>query len=222
MERRSTQNDEAKPIDTPPDDASRQDDRPLVERARRGDQDAFRQLVERHERRAYAVALRVVRNPDEARDIVQEAFIKAWRKLDGFHGTSLFSTWLHRIVMNVGIDHKRREKRVEEYDDKVARGEAVDGDENILPRMLDANPAKNLGRRELAEQMNRALTELSPEHRAVLVMREVEGMSYKEIAKAMKCAKGTIMSRLFHARRRMQRLMLDYLGNRADLKAFGE
>lgn len=192
----------------------------LVERAQRGEQEAFRVLVERYQRRAFAVAFGVVRNADDARDVVQDAFIKAFRNLDRFKGQASFYTWLYRIVMNVGIDHVRRVgHRDAVYDDRIGHTHEVEGEENILPRLLEANPAKNLGRRELTEQMDLALDRLSAIHRAVLLMRETEGMSYKDMAKAMRCSKGTIMSRLFHARKRMQRFLLEYLGTR-DLRAF--
>lgn len=200
-------------------DENAKHDADLVARAQRGDEDAYRELVERHQRRAFAVAFGVVRNPDDARDVVQDALIKAYRNLDRFKGQSSFYTWLYRIVMNVAIDHVRRQRRIQaSYDDGLAHDE-VEGGENILPQRLEANPAKNVGRRELVEQMDGALDKLSSIHRSVLLMREVEGMSYTEMAKAMRCSKGTIMSRLFHARKRMQRLMLEYLGTR-DLRTF--
>ena len=202
-------------------EADTSDETELVFRASQGDDEAFRTLVDRHQRRAYAVAFGVVRNADDARDVVQEAFIKAHRNLGRFHGASRFYTWFYRIVMNVAIDWVRRQARKSEasYDDRVGREEEVEGAENILPHLLGANPARNVGRRELREQMDRALGELSPLHRSVLLLREIEGLSYKEIARAMRCSKGTVMSRLFHARRRMQRLLLGYLGGR-DLRVF--
>lgn len=192
------------------------DDAHLVDQAQRGDQHAFQELVARHQQRAYAVALGVLRNPDDAKDVVQEGFIKAYRNLDRFQGQSSFYTWIYRIMMNAAIDHlRRRRSRSREtvgFDDRLAH-EDPDDNNAILPQLLEANPAKNLGRHELAAQMNQALGQLSPDHRAILVMREVEGMSYKDMAKTMRCAKGTVMSRLFHARRHMQKLMLGYLGD---------
>jgi RNA polymerase sigma-70 factor (ECF subfamily) len=197
-------------------------DRELVERARTGDADAFRSLFERYYRRAYSLACGVVRNPDDALDVVQEAFIKAHRHIGKFEGTSSFYTWLYRIVMNLAIDHIRRTRRVKnvDFNDALSHqdAEAV-GEESLLPHILDENPGKTLVRKEMREHIGIALAELSDNHRAVLIMREMEGMSYEEMAQAMKCSKGTIMSRLFHARRNMQKRLLELMGGKRDLEA---
>jgi RNA polymerase sigma-70 factor (ECF subfamily) len=196
------------------------DDRELVERCQGGDKNAFRQLFVRYHRRAYGLALGVVHNPDTALDVVQEAFLKAHKHIDSFEGSSSFYTWLYRIVMNVAIDQLRKQQRspVVDYDEAVAHKdeEALAGDEPILPRLLAGNPAKELQRKEIREKIQEALGRLSPNHRAVLVMRELDGLSYEEMAKVMKCSKGTIMSRLFHARRNMQKHLLELLGPRQD------
>jgi RNA polymerase sigma-70 factor (ECF subfamily) len=197
-------------------------DRELVERARAGDEEAFRSLFERYYRRAYSLACGVVRNPDDALDVVQEAFIKAHRHIGKFEGTSSFYTWLYRIVMNLAIDHIRRTRRVKnvDFNDALSHqdAEAV-GEESLLPHILDENPGKTLVRKEMREHIGTALAELSDNHRAVLIMREMEGMSYEEMAQAMKCSKGTIMSRLFHARRNMQKRLLELMGGKRDLEA---
>jgi RNA polymerase sigma-70 factor (ECF subfamily) len=198
-----------------------EDDRRLVERCQKGDKDAFRQLYVRYHRRAYALALGVVHNQDEALDVVQEAFLKAHRHLGTFEGTASFYTWLYRIVMNVAIDHLRKQNRAQtvDYDDAVAHleSEAPAGEELLVPQLLGGNPAKELARREIREKIAEALEKLSPNHRAVLVMRELDGLSYEEMAKVMKCSKGTIMSRLFHARRHMQKHLLELVGPKKDL-----
>ncbi len=196
------------------------DDLELVERARSADEDAFRALFERYHRRAYSLALGVVRNRDDALDVVQEGFIKAHRHIDKFEGSSSFYTWLYRIVMNLAIDHIRRTKRARnvEWNDALGHADSDSvGDENLLPRVLDENPGKSLARKEMREHIGTALDELSVNHRAVLVMRELEGLSYEEMAQAMGCSKGTIMSRLFHARRNMQRRLLELMGGEKDL-----
>ena len=197
------------------------DDRELVARCQKGDRNAFRQLFVRYHRRAFGLALGVVHNPDAAQDVVQEAFLKAHRHLDGFEGNASFYTWLYRIVMNVAIDHLRKQSRspTVDYDDAVAHSDedgGAPGEEAILPQLLAGNPAKELQRKEIREQLQAALAQLSPNHRAVLVMRELDGLSYEEMAKVMKCSKGTIMSRLFHARRNMQKHLLELLGPRKD------
>lgn len=202
---------------------AREEDLLLVERARSGDADAFRDLFERYHRRAYSLALGVVKHPDDALDVVQDAFIKAHRHLASFEGNSSFYTWLYRIVMNLAIDHIRRQKRARhvDYADALANseGEAAAGDAALLPRILGQNPSKSLMRKEIREQISEALAALSENHRAVLVLREVEGLSYEEMAEVMGCSKGTIMSRLFHARKNMQRHLLEFMGGEKDLDA---
>ncbi len=176
-------------------------DRELVDAARRGDREAFRTLFERYNRRAYALALGMLRQPDDALDVVQDAFIKAHKHLDRFEGTSSFYTWLYRIVMNLAIDQLRKRKRVVELDEE--------SDEGLLPQLLGGNPGRALMDKEIRARIDAALAALSDNHRAVLVMRELEGLSYEEMAKVMGCSKGTIMSRLFHARRNMQKQLAD-------------
>jgi RNA polymerase sigma-70 factor, ECF subfamily len=141
------------------------------------------------------------------------------KHLASFHGSSSFYTWLYRIVMNLAIDQLRRRKtsRPVEYDDAIAR----DGDEvneAILPRMADANPRKAAIRRELVEKIDAALAELPEYHRQVILLREVEGLSYEEMAEALEVPKGTIMSRLFHARKKMQAALAGYVDGDMDIE----
>ena len=186
------------------------DDRELVESARKGDREAFRTLFERYHRRAYALAFGVLRNQDDALDVVQDAFIKAHKYLDKFEGNSSFYTWLYRIVMNLAIDHLRKHRRVRPVElDEQHLEESSGGDDSLLPKMLGGNPGRALLDKEIRERIDRALAELSDNHRAVLVMRELEGLSYEEMAQVMGCSKGTIMSRLFHALKNMQKRLAD-------------
>lgn len=185
------------------------DDKQLVEDARRGDAVAFRQLVVRHQRRAYAVALGMVHDPDDARDICQEAFLKVHKNLATFEGDAQFFTWLYRIVANLSIDHLRKRRGMQvEFDDTQANDDADEG--GIAPHRTGFDPARALSDKELRKQIVGALEKLTPAHRAVLVMREVEGLSYQEMADSMKCSIGTIMSRLFHARKKMQSMLIEY------------
>jgi RNA polymerase sigma-70 factor (ECF subfamily) len=204
-------------------EAARADESALVERARAGDHEAFRTLYQRYHRRVYSLAYGVVQNADDALDVVQDGFIKAHRYLAKFEGNSSFYTWLYRIVMNLSIDHIRKHKRGRhvDFDDAIAHGqdEGALGEDALVPRILGQNPGKSLVRKEMREQISMALAELSENHRAVLVMRELDGMSYEEMAQAMQCSKGTIMSRLFHARRNMQKRLLEYMGGQKDLEA---
>jgi RNA polymerase sigma-70 factor, ECF subfamily len=188
------------------------DDHELVLAARKGDRDAFRTLFERYHRRAYALAFGVLRHSDDALDVVQDAFIKAHKYLDKFEGNSGFYTWLYRIVMNLAIDHLRKHRRVKPVELDEARVEEG-AEAGLLPRILGSNPGRALQDKEIRTRIDRALDELSENHRAVLVMRELEGLSYEEMAQVMDCSKGTIMSRLFHARRNMQKRLLDLIEN---------
>jgi RNA polymerase sigma-70 factor (ECF subfamily) len=190
------------------------DDRDLVLAAQRGDREAFRTLFERYHRRAYALALGVVRHPDDALDVVQDAFIKAHKYLDKFEGNSSFYTWLYRIVMNLAIDHLRKHRRVRPVELDETRLDESTVDEGLLPGLLGGNPGRALMDKEIRARIDVALGELSENHRSVLVMRELEGLSYEEMATAMGCSKGTIMSRLFHARKNMQARLIDLVDGR--------
>jgi RNA polymerase sigma-70 factor (ECF subfamily) len=187
------------------------EDRELVAAARRGDRDAFRRLVERHQRRAFAIALGVVHDEHDAREVVQEAFLRVWKGLDRWQGDSAFFTWLYRIVANLAIDLVRRPGRREA--DREVLVDPDDLDELELPlagRLEGGGPLDALHRREIGARLRAALDALPPYHRGVILMREVEGMSYDEMAQAMGVSKGTIMSRLFHARQKLQRALGEY------------
>lgn len=190
------------------------EDRVLVERVQGGDRAAFEVLFQRYHRRAYAVAFGVVKNKEDALDIVQDAFVKVHRHIGNFQGTSSFYTWLYRILMNLAIDHVRKPRHGKDvdYDDGVGRAATdVEGDGSMLPKMANSNPSKTAVRRELSAKIVAALDELPEYHRAVILMREVEGMSYEEMAQVLEVPKGTIMSRLFHARRKMQESLREYM-----------
>ena len=191
--------------------SDREQERELVQRAQAGDQAAFHLLFERYHRRAYAVALGVVKNQQDALDVVQDAFIKVHKHIHNFQGSSSFYTWLYRIVMNLSIDHIRKRRKVTEFDDRIKKDEAVGGG-RMMPKLTHENPSKNVSRQELSARIQDALAQLPEYHRAVILLREVEGLSYEEMAQTLEVPKGTIMSRLFHARRKMQVLLEDYVG----------
>jgi RNA polymerase sigma-70 factor (ECF subfamily) len=181
------------------------DDRALVKAAQQGEMTAFEELVARHRDKIYARAYSMMRNEDEAIDLSQEAWVKAWQRLKQFQGESGFGTWMTRIVINLCLDQLRKQKRqrtesIEEMDEESG------GVERQMP-VLTVNPTAGLERAELRERIDGALAQLSYEHRTVLVLHEFEEMEYKEIAKAMGCSIGTVMSRLFYARRRMANLL---------------
>jgi RNA polymerase sigma-70 factor (ECF subfamily) len=182
-------------------------DRDLIERARGGDRLAFRRLVERHQRRAFTIAVALVRDEEDAREVVQEAFIRVYRGLAQFHGGSSFFTWLYRIVTNLSIDVMRRPARREQALEEVL--DAADAEDHVLASFDRGDPFLSLHRSELRTAIQKALDELPSYHRGVIVMREIQGMSYEEMAEAMNVSKGTIMSRLFHARRKLERALAE-------------
>jgi len=186
-----------------------EEDRELILRAQKGDQAAFRRLVERHQRRAFAIAMGLVRDENDARELVQDAFLRVYRNLNSFQGGSSFFTWLYRIVTNLAIDLMRKPGR---RDAELVDGQAASDEPTEFPlvsRIDGADPIDVMRRREIAGRIQAALDALPPYHRGVILMREVEGMSYEEMAVAMGVSKGTIMSRLFHARQKLQRALAD-------------
>jgi RNA polymerase sigma-70 factor (ECF subfamily) len=190
------------------------DDLTLVKRAQSGDQRAFRLLVERYQRKVYAVALGMVKNREEALDVSQEAFVKVYKYLAHFKGDSSFYTWLYRITVNICLDvaRKRGAMKGEEVElDETVQMDSSEANIGALGSRLGTNPQKAALRRELAEQIENALQELPEKHRAILLLREVEGMSYEDLSRTLEVPKGTVMSRLFHARTKVQKLLSKYL-----------
>jgi RNA polymerase sigma-70 factor (ECF subfamily) len=186
-------------------DKSALSDVDLASAAQKGDMGAFEELVARHRDQIYARACSMVRNEDEALDLSQEAWVKGWQRLAQFQGEASFATWMTRIIINLCVDHLRKQKRQRAESFEVLEGEPG-GAERYMPAPIP-NPAAGLERTELRRRIDRALGQLSPEHRTVLVLHEFEELEYKEIADRMGCSIGTVMSRLFYARRHMASLL---------------
>jgi len=187
-----------------------EEDRGLIARAQAGDRGAFRQLVERHQRRAFAVAYAIVRDENDAAELVQDAFLRVHKNLASFQGGSSFFTWLYRIITNLGIDLIRKPGRqTSDLDESRQGDEASEADFPLVARIDGADPHDVVRRGEIAGRLQTALDALPSYHRAVIVMREIDGLSYEEMAQAMNVSKGTIMSRLFHARQKLQRALAD-------------
>ncbi len=175
----------------------------VIERAKRGDREAFGQLVERYQRRVVGVAMAISHNQDDAIELAQETFVRAFENLPRFESRSSFSTWLYRIAHNLTIDFRRREGR-----HIVLRGEDADIEIGRLPSP-QGDSYGELRRNELNEKIRKALDQLTPEHRAVVLLREVEGLSYDEISDTLKVPRGTVMSRLHYARSRLRAMLKD-------------
>jgi RNA polymerase sigma-70 factor (ECF subfamily) len=187
------------------EDHSSASDEQLVGAAKRGDMNAFEELVARHRDKIYARAFSMMRNEFEALDLSQEAWVKSWQRLKQFQGDSRFATWITRIVINLCQDQLRWSKR-HRTESIEEMNQGAGGAELEMP-VVAGNPTERLERAELRQVIDRALGLLSHEHRTVLVLHEFEEMEYKEIGRTVGCSIGTVMSRLFYARRKMAALL---------------
>jgi RNA polymerase sigma-70 factor (ECF subfamily) len=177
----------------------------LVQRALAGDQQGFRELFDRYHRQVLAIAVGMTGNGDDAMDVVQETFVRAHKNLGSFLGESSFYTWLYRIAVNVAIDFRRRRSRRAE----IVQVEPID--ENVSDGDRAVDPRTEVERRELGARILKGIDELTPEHKAAIILREIEGLSYEEISKVMRCSKGTVMSRLHYARKKLQAKLRELL-----------
>jgi len=196
-----------------PIDAVEPDDVELVKRCQAGDSSAFNDLVTRYRSKAFTMIYGMVQNEQDAWDLAQEGFLKAWKSIHRFKGNSSFYTWLYRIMTNVTIDSLRR-KGVHgeaEFDDRIATSQVEPGS-RTTPSSVPL-PHKKLEQREIRQRIDQAISKLSPEHRAVIVMKEIEDLQYNEIADILSCSLGTVMSRLFYARKKLQSLLRDLYEN---------
>ena len=186
----------------------------LVRRCQAGDTEAFGELVTRYRARVFSMIYNMVHSEQDAWDLAQDSFLKAWKSIKRFRWRSSFYTWIYRIVMYVTIDWLRK-KQVKgggaEFDDAIQLKE-VDPASKTVPK-TDALPYETMERSEIRARIDKAITQLSPEQRAVILMKEIEEMQYREIAEALGCSIGTVMSRLFYARKKLQNLLRDVYEN---------
>lgn len=180
------------------------DDKHILARARRGELDAFEELVRQYEKRVYAVALRSSGSPEDAADITQEVFLRAWRSIESFRGDSGFSTWLFRITMNLCVDHARH-KHAQPQTQPLVVGE--EDAERPIPDTAPT-PEEHLENSELGRELAAALDEVSEEHRRIVLLRDVSGLSYTEIAEVLEISEGTVKSRLSRARIALRTILL--------------
>ena len=175
-----------------------------IHAAREGDQNAFAELVRLYEKKVFALTLRMCKNPEDAAEAAQEAFLAAWQGLPNFRGDAAFSTWLYRLASNACVDLLRREGRHRDvagpsFNDEVANLEVPD---------TAASPHDLAERAELRTQVEEGLAALSPEHREVLILREIHQLSYDEISRILNLDSGTVKSRISRGRRQLRNFLL--------------
>jgi RNA polymerase sigma-70 factor, ECF subfamily len=189
-------------VDDPSDGA-------LVQRAQGGDARAFDALVTKYRSRIFSMTFHLVQNQEDAWDLSQEAFLKAWRALPNFKGDSGFYTWIYRIAHNACMDwlRKKRIQSAGEFDDNRADHQP-DPTAEAVPHGF-SRPDKAMANAELGERIRAAIAQLSEDHRTVILLREVEGLSYEEIAQVIQAPLGSVMSRLFYARKKLQQILKD-------------
>lgn len=193
-----------------PDAESAADEPALVRRAQAGELDAFEELVRRHQERIYATIYHMTANHEDAADLAQETFIKAFEALKTFKGQSSFFTWLYRIAINKTINFlKQHRHRIQmSLNDLDLNAEH---DPDIVALISEKTPRREVNLVELQQRLNEALQKLSEAHRLVVILHDVQGLPHEEIARIMDCSVGTVRSRLFYARQQLQALLSDYL-----------
>lgn len=186
------------------------DDYALVKRAQAGDTDAYDQLIRRYQERIYATVYHMTSNHEDANDLAQEAFIKAYRALKSFKGDSSFFTWVYRIAVNKAINFlkQRKNRNHMSLNDLDFNAEH---DPDLVSLISDRTPRRDIHLAELQEKLNAAMQKLSEEHRLVVTLHDVQGLPHDEISKIMDCNVGTVRSRLFYARQQLQAHLSDYL-----------
>ncbi len=194
----------------PPDSTTPSEEAELVKRARKGDLGAYDKLVRRYQERIYATIYHMTSNHEDATDLAQEAFIKAYQALRSFKGGSSFYTWVYRIAVNKTINFlkQRRNRTQMSLDDLDLNAEH---DPDLVALISDKTPRREVGLTELQEKLNAAMQKLSEPHRLVVTLHDVQGLSHEEIAEIMDCNVGTVRSRLFYARQQLQAYLSDYL-----------
>lgn len=199
----------------PGEAAAEADDEVLVKRAQAGDMKAYDLLVTRHRGRIYAMIRNMVKNETDAWDLSQEAFIKAWQALPRFEAKARFTTWLYRIAHNAVYDftRRRRPEGGDEINDELFTRDRIDPAAVATPAEA-RSPDDALAGDELRGKIEAALAKLSPDHREAVILKDVQGLAYKEIADVMGCSLGTVMSRLFYARQKLQSLLKDEYDSR--------
>src|ERR1044071_6709105 len=185
-------------------------DTELVGRARRGDLEAYDELIRRYQERIYATIYHMTSNHEDANDLAQEAFIKAFQALKSLKGGSSFYTWVYRIAVNKTINFLKQRKNKSQISLNDLDFNA-EHDPDLVALISEKTPRREINLTELQEKLNAAMQKLSEPHRLVVTLHDVQGLSHEEIAKIMDCNIGTVRSRLFYARQQLQGFLSDYL-----------
>jgi RNA polymerase sigma-70 factor (ECF subfamily) len=177
----------------------------LVLKCQAGDMEAFQELVLRYHQKIFLVIIGLLRNREDALDVAQEVFFRAYRKIKSFQGGSSFHTWLYRIAVNLAIDSQRRQNRT-----PLDFRDSMDG---LFEKQNEVvkDPFSDVQARELREKLVAAISDLTPEHKAVIILRTIEGLSYRDIGEILGCSEGTVMSRLHYARKKLHEKLSDFL-----------
>jgi len=188
-------------------------DKELITRFLGGSEEAFNRLVLKHQRRAYNIAYRFLANHEDALEVAQDAFVRVHRSLGRFKGRSSFKTWLYKIILNLARNrHRWRASRGESK--KVSLDNPKQYEDSEAPRDIEdpkLSPMREIGGREIGEQIQRGLMQLAPEHRQAIILRHIEGLSYEDMAEVLQCARGTVKSRLHRARLELRDTLRDLL-----------
>ena len=193
-----------------PESSAPVDEEALVRRARHGDLEAYDELVRRYQERIYATIYHMTSNHEDANDLAQDSFVKAFQALKSFKGGSSFYTWLYRIAVNKTINFLKQRKNRQHMSLNDLDFNA-EHNPDLVALISDKTPRRDAGLSELQEKLNAALLKLSESHRLAVVLHDVQGLSHEEIAKIMHCNIGTVRSRLFYARQQLQALLADYV-----------
>lgn len=195
---------------------TREQEREIIDRVLSGDTEAFEALVLEHQNKVYSLALRMVGNEEDARDMAQEAFIRAFSSLTGFRGDSKFSVWLYRLTSNICIDFLRSRAKKRTVSMTWTDDEGDDAGELEIPDER-FSPEEQFDRTSIRESVQHGLDSLSPQYREILVLREINGLSYEEIGRVLGIEEGTVKSRIFRARKKL----CDFLLREGNIPEFG-
>lgn len=197
----------------PAESAPQPDDLTLVQRAQGGDADAYDELVRRYQRQIYGVTYHMTSNHDDANDLTQEAFVKAWQALKTFKGDSSFFTWIYRIAVNRTLNHLKSRKFRDGKHAMSLNDLDVEAENHpeLVALVSDKTPRRAAALEELKEKLNAAIQRLSENHRTVVTLHDIQGLPHDEIAKILNCNTQTVRTRLFYARQQLQGILSDYL-----------